>query len=159
MTGSWKIVVSGVTFCAETIGGPKKDIPAATPTTATFCAIRLRDESALSNICTSASHRGQVPLHSPSYVHSGISKSIPFATATARRTDFRHLQMDFPVMAGCIRTYYPLYDNTVLDGDSTVGHLGQLSVVCHHNERLAEAVAEVKEKLVQLAGVFGIKVP
>ena len=98
MTGSWKIVVSGVTFCAETIGGPKKDIPAATPTTATFCAIRLRADSAFSNVCTSASHRGQVPLHSPSNVHSGISKSIPLASATARRTDFKYLQMDFPII-------------------------------------------------------------
>lgn len=40
----------------------------------------------------------QVPLHSPSNVHSGISKSMPLASATARRTDFKYLQMDFPII-------------------------------------------------------------
>ncbi len=85
-------------FCAEAVGIPMNDKPAATPKTATFCAIRWRADSACSSIRTSASHRGQVPLHSPSKVHSGISKSIPLASATARRTDFKYLQMDFPII-------------------------------------------------------------
>ena len=69
---------------------------AATAETATALPIRLRSSSCRSSSRSSCSQRGQVPLHSPLWVHSLVTYGMSFSSAIFLRISFRILHFFFP---------------------------------------------------------------